>query len=126
MATRRKSSKPIPVDFSTVRRLALALPEVTEGVCYGTPAFRVKNRLFARLREDGETIVLSADPEARDAFIRAKPDTFFVTEHYVGYEWVLVRLPTVSEPELRDLLLFSWRRKAPSKEAARHGVHSTK
>ncbi|MGK2857144.1 MAG: MmcQ/YjbR family DNA-binding protein [Thermoanaerobaculia bacterium] len=126
MATRQKSSKSLPADFETVRRLALALPEVTEGVCYGTPAFRVKNRLFARLREDGETLVLSADPEARDAFIKAKPDTFFVTDHYVGYEWVLVRLPTVSERELHDLLLFAWRRKAPSKEAARHGAHTKK
>ncbi len=126
MATRRNSSKQSSVDFETVRRLALALPEVVEGICYGTPAFRVKNRLFARLREDGETLVLSADNDAREAFIKAKPDTFFVTDHYVGYEWVLVRLPTVSETELKDLLVFAWRRKAPSKHAVRHGAHTKK
>jgi len=124
MATRRKSSKPAAVDVETVRRLALALPEVVEGVCYGTPAFRVKNHLFARLREDGETLVLSADNDAREALIKAKPDTFFVTDHYVRYDWVLVRLPAVSEKELRDLLVFAWRRKAPSKHAVRHGAHT--
>lgn len=39
--------------FDTVRRLALALPGVEEGVSYGTPAFRVRGKLLARLREDG-------------------------------------------------------------------------
>jgi len=32
-----------------VRRLALALPEVAERPSYGTPGFRVKDKLFARI-----------------------------------------------------------------------------
>ena len=121
MATRRKRSTHIPVDFETVRKVALALPEVAEGHCYGTPAFRVKNRLFARLREDGETLVLSADNAAREALIKAKPETFFITDHYVAYDWVLVRLPAIAEPELRDLILLAWRRKAPSSVVSEFG-----
>jgi len=31
-----------------VRRLALALPETVERPSYGTPGFRVKDKLFAR------------------------------------------------------------------------------
>jgi hypothetical protein len=118
MATRPKSSKPTVVDFGTARKLALALPEVAEGLCYGTPAFRVKNRLFARLWEDGETLVVSADAGTREALIKARPETFFVTEHYVGYDWVLVRLPAIAEKDLRDLIVSAWRRKAPSPLAA--------
>jgi hypothetical protein len=114
MATRRKSNTPVAVDFGTARKMALALPEVAEGLCYGTPAFRVKNRLFARLWEDGETLVVSADSGTREALIKAKPQTFFVTDHYVGYDWVLVRLGTIAEPELRDLITRAWRRKAPA------------
>jgi hypothetical protein len=36
-----------------VRRLALALPETHERPSYGTPGFRVKDRLFARIHQDG-------------------------------------------------------------------------
>ena len=32
-----------------VRRMALALPGVEEGVCHGTPAFYVRKRLMLRL-----------------------------------------------------------------------------
>lgn len=41
------------VTFETVRRLALALPEAMEGTWFGTPAFKVRGKSFARLREEG-------------------------------------------------------------------------
>ena len=110
--------------WDEVAAIGVALPAVEVGTAYGTPAMRVKGRFMCRLREDGETLVLSADNDAREALIKAKPDTFFVTDHYVRYDWVLVRLPAVSEKELRDLLVFAWRRKAPSKHAVRHGAHT--
>ena len=40
-----------------VRRLAMALPEVTERTSYGTPAFYVAGRIFARLHEDPGVLV---------------------------------------------------------------------
>lgn len=43
-----------PMNFETVRAVALALPGVEEGTCYGTPAFRVRGKFLLRLREDGE------------------------------------------------------------------------
>ena len=33
--------------LATVRRLALALPGVAEGLSYGTPGFRVRNKFMA-------------------------------------------------------------------------------
>lgn len=126
MSTRQKSSKSTVVDFGTARKLALALPEVVEGLCYGTPAFRVKRRLFARLWEDGETLVLSADSGTREALINARPETFFVTDHYLAYDWVLVRLGQIAEPELRDLILAAWRRRAPQALVAASFVRRAK
>jgi hypothetical protein len=41
-----------------VRRAALALPETTEKLSYGTPGFRVKDKLFARIREEGDVLVV--------------------------------------------------------------------
>lgn len=53
------------MNVRTVRRLALALPGVEEGPCYGTPGFRVKGRFLARLWEDGETLVVSGGRRGR-------------------------------------------------------------
>jgi YjbR len=55
-----------PVTFETVRAIALALPGVEEGTSYGTPAFRVRGKFLARLREDGETLVVKCDYHERD------------------------------------------------------------
>jgi hypothetical protein len=44
--------------WSTVCRLALRLPGVTEGTSYGTSALHVCKRFLARLKEDGETMAI--------------------------------------------------------------------
>lgn len=67
-----------PITIDTIRQLALALPEVTEGVCFGTPAFYVGKKLLARLREDGETLAIKADYAEREFWMLAKPETFFL------------------------------------------------
>jgi hypothetical protein len=107
--------------FETVRRIALSLPGVEEGPCYGTPAFRVKGKLFARLKEDGETLVLRTDFEAREALLEARPETYFITDHYAGHEWILVRLGAVTRPELEDRITSAWRSRAPARLIAALG-----
>jgi hypothetical protein len=97
--------------FESVRRFALALPGVLEDTCYGTPAFRVKGKLLARLKEDGETLVIRMDYDSRAALMEANPETYFVTDHYAGHEWMLVRLPTVRAAEMQELLTNAWQRR---------------
>ena len=81
-----KKIKPIlpttPVTFETVRQLALALPHVEEGTSYGTTAFKVKGKLIARLREDGDSLVVRIDLLKREILMNAEPETFYITEHY--------------------------------------------
>ena len=43
----------------------------------------------------------------------AAPDKFYITDHYLNYPWMLVRMSKVWPDELRDLLIGSWRRAAP-------------
>jgi hypothetical protein len=45
------------VTFETVRELAMELPEVEESTSYGTPAFKVRRKMFCRLREEGVLVV---------------------------------------------------------------------
>jgi hypothetical protein len=100
------------VGFDTVRRLALELPQVEDGTAYGSPALKVGGRMFAclashRSAEPG-TLVLIVGFEQRDELIAAEPGTYYLTDHYVNYPTVLVRLTCVHEDALRDLLRMAW------------------
>ena len=106
------------VTLATVRRLALALPGVEEGLSYGTPGFRVRGKFLARLWEDGETLVVKYGDDERDFRMQADPETFFITDHYRGYPTVLVRLPRVTTADLKEVLEEAWRRQAPRRLVA--------
>jgi hypothetical protein len=105
------------VTFAVVRRLALSLPGVTEGTSYGTPSFKIVGKFFFRLREDGQTLAIKIDFDTREALLQANPRAFFITDHYVGWPAMCVRLATVKLPELKALLDQSWRFVAPKKLA---------
>lgn len=46
--------------FDEVRQIVLAWRGVEEGTSYGTPALKVRRKMLARLREDGDTLVVKA------------------------------------------------------------------
>ena len=99
-----------------VRRIALSLPATTEKPSYGTPGFRVKDKLFARIREEGDVLVVWVDGvEEKEALIAAQPETFFTTPHYDGYAMVLVRFDAVDVDELTELLTDAWYLRAPKR-----------
>jgi hypothetical protein len=110
---RQSTSKPERITPEQVRALACALPGVVEGPSYGTPGFRVGKQLFARLHQDGESLVIWMDPAERAMRMRADPETFYITDHYLNYPWMLVRLSRVSLDDLRELLEDAWRNQAP-------------
>ena len=97
-----------------VRRMALSLPATTEKPSYGTPGFRVKDRLFARLHPDGDLLVVwTGDTGEKEALLGSEPSKFTSTPHYDGGPLVLVRLSAVDADELAELLTESWRLRAP-------------
>jgi len=100
-----------------VRSIALSLPETTEKPSYGTPCFRVKDKLFLRIRSDAEggLVVFVADLEEKEALLRSSSKKFFTTPHYDGHASVLVNLLAVGAKELRELITDSWRCRAPKK-----------
>jgi hypothetical protein len=104
-----------------VRRIALSLPETQERPSYGTPGFRVADRLFARLREDGESLVVwVADEGEKQSLLRSDPDKFFTTTHYDGHPSVLVRWSRLDVGELTELLTEAWRIRAPNRVLTQH------
>jgi hypothetical protein len=100
-----------------VRAIALSLPETAERPSYGTPGFRVRDKLFARIREPGVLMLRVADEGEKDFLLRAEPEKFFTTPHYDGYPSVLVHLAAVDREELAELLADAWRTRAPKRLA---------
>src|SRR5260370_15596369 len=113
-----RKAKPRPITFATVRQLALMLPEAKEGTSYGTPAFFVRGKLFARLHQNGEAVVIKIDLKERALRMQAEPENFYITDHYLKYSMMLVRFSGVYLDDLRELLEESWRHSAPERLVA--------
>src|SRR5271166_5458631 len=96
------------IDFDSVRKIGLALPGVEESTAYGSPALKVHGKLLAcvpahRSAEPG-SVVVRVGFEDRAELLAAAPDVYYVTDHYLDYSAVLVRLSRVTPDVLRDLL----------------------
>ena len=95
---------PRKLTLPAIRKVAASLPGVEEGISYGTPAFRFKKKLIARLHQDGKSLVLKVGDATRDHLLQADSDTFFITDHYRGYPYVLAHLDRLTTTDLRKLL----------------------
>ena len=96
-----------------MRKLLLCMPGVTEKMCFDTPAFYVGGQIFARIKEDGENLVIGT--RERNKWMTASPDTYYITEHYRNYDYMLVNLEKVNPLELQELLITAWRNRATKK-----------
>jgi hypothetical protein len=95
-------------------QLGRALPEVSEGVWYRTPALHVRGRFFVRLKENGQSVVFRLESlEEQDFLTSSQPELYYVTEHYRGYKAVLARLPALTTSECRARLKTAWGAVAP-------------
>jgi hypothetical protein len=112
--TKRKPKSPSGVGYAEVCKLAMKLPEVEESTSYGTPALKVRGKLMARLKEDGESLVLRTTLADRERLLAAAPDALYLTDHYVSVPWILVRLPKIEISFLHELIAEAWRLSAPA------------
>jgi len=116
----------ITVNFDNVRDIGLRLPGVEESTAYGAPALKFQGKLLACIPSnrsaEPESLVVRVDFEDRAELLAADPDVYYVTDHYVGYSAVLVRLSRLTPDALRDLLGMAHKfvtRKATPRASAR-------
>ena len=116
----RKMKRPADGYLSFIRDTMLQLPGVTEGICFRTAAFYVSKRLIARMKEDGETLMVHS-PD-RDEWTSKDSVVFFITEHYRNYPSVLVNLSKVKTRDLVKILNDAWRARAGKKLLQQAGL----
>lgn len=121
-------------EWADVRRLATALPEVTERSGREDHLqWRVREKLFVwerpLRRSDLEALgagapsgailgVRVADLGVKEALIADDPTVCFTTPHFDGYPAVLVLLERISLPALEGLVVDAWLDRAPKRLAA--------
>ena len=98
----------VPIDFDTVRRIGLSMPDVEEGTAYGSPALKVRGKLMTCIpihrSAEPDSLAVRIDFEKRSVLMAAVPDTYYLTDHYRDHPFVLVRLSRIGLDELRNLL----------------------
>lgn len=96
------------VTFDTVRELGLALPGVEEGTAYGSPALKVRGKMFACIpthrSAEPNSVAVRLDYTDRDYLLATDPNVFYLTSHYVGHPCVLARLEHIRRDALVELL----------------------
>ena len=116
-----------------VRRIALGLPETTEGPDFG---LLVDGKAFvwlwreridpkrARVPNPDVLAVRIAHESEKETLIEMDPAVFFTEPHYNGYPAILVRLPAIGTDLLAVLLTDAWRTTAPKRlrDAASKGT----
>jgi hypothetical protein len=115
-------------DGDDVRRLALALPHVTEIDSDGFD-FRVADKGFVwsyperrpgqrRLIRTDIAVLFVGDEAEKQALLLGEPDLFFTTPGYEGWPLVMLRLAKVDVERLRELVTDAWRMRAAGTSAA--------
>ena len=99
--------------FDTVKKIASTIPGVETSTSDRGISLTIEGKMLAcpAIHKSAEpnSLLLRIDRDQREAMIADAPDTFYVTDHYVNYPSVLVRLSRVAPERLRDLLQASCR-----------------
>jgi len=117
------------VSVDEAARLALGLPEVSEGERHGHRTWSVGGKAFAWERPfskadirrfgdasppDGPILAVRVeDLGEKEAVLSSQPRGFFTIPHFDGYPAVLVQLKTVTKRALREVIIDGWLACAP-------------
>lgn len=108
------------IDLAAIRAMIAKLPGAHEEKSYGTPGFKVKKKLFARLHQSEDAIVVLLDSvQEQQDLIARDPVIYYITDHYNGYPAVLVR-PIIDDDAFFSLLEHAWRRVVGKRELSEY------
>lgn len=103
-----------------VRQVCLALPEASERLSHGEPAFFLHKKVFAMFannhHDDGHIAVwLPALSGFQRALIEAQPEVYFNPPYVGGRGWIGIELARISDEDLRFHVQTAWELVAPKR-----------
>jgi hypothetical protein len=103
------------MNVEQVRRIALALPSVSEEPHFEFASFRIGGKIFATLPPDAQHLHVFVDEEQRQIALALEPDA---TERLLWGKRVVglrLRLAGAKPALVKRLLAQAWSRKAPKR-----------
>jgi hypothetical protein len=107
------------MDVDVLPKVMLGLPGVEEHEGWaGQPVFKVRNKSFAYLSEDGTRLLLKALREEQEALVAEDPEVYSPSWASGRFAWLEVDIAAADDHELRELVTEAWRLTAPKYLAA--------
>lgn len=107
------------VTIDDARSVALELPRTTEAFVRGRVKFRVGRIVYLAFSRDETLMGFGFPKEWREALVGSEPDKFMLPRPSdLRYNWAVVRLEAIDQPELRDLVVDAWAMVVPKSVAA--------
>jgi hypothetical protein len=106
------------VTIGTVRALTAGLPRSYEVVVRGRVKFRVGSIVYLSFSRDQARMGFAFPKEEREAALETYPEKFLRPKPSdMRFQWLVVRLDSIDEEELRELVFDAWRMVVPKKLA---------
>ena len=109
------------VTVEEVRRVAARLPLTNEVVVNDRLKFRVGRIVWLAFSQDEKEMGFAFPKNERLALVAGEPDVFIMpraTE--LRFNWIEVRLDSLDEPRMTDLVHQAWRMVVPHSVASNH------
>jgi hypothetical protein len=111
------------VTIEEVRSFALKLPRTTEALVRDRVKFRIGRIVYLAFSRDETEMGFAFPREWRQALVDSEPDKFMLpSQSDLRFNWVLVRLASIDETEMRDLVLDAWAMVVPKRVAAAYAA----
>jgi hypothetical protein len=107
------------VTIDDVRAFATGLPRAYEALVRDRVKFRVGRIVFLAFSGDEQIMGFGFPKDERAALVAAEPDKFLMPlQSDMRYNWLRVRLASVYQAEMEELVLDAWRMCVPKSVAA--------
>jgi hypothetical protein len=107
------------VTLEDVRSVATDLPRSSEAFVRGRVKFRVGRIVYLAFSRDETKLGFAFPKEFREALVESEPDKFMMPRPSdLRYNWAVVRLASIDEIEMQELVVDAWAMVVPKSVAA--------
>jgi hypothetical protein len=107
------------VTIDDVRAAVAGLPRSYEALVHDRVKFRVGQIVYLAFSRDETEMGFGFPKEEREALVASEPEKFLMPgASDMRFNWVVVRLSSIDEAEMRELVLDAWRMVVPKRVAA--------
>ncbi len=98
------------VTLDYIRKILMALPDVTEGMSWDSVSFKVNKKTIVFWNPKYDCPVFKVPFEERDFLLEVDGETFFTTDHHQNFPCILGRPDKLDKTWVKEHLEKTWRK----------------